>query len=137
MEIKKYVLLKNNNIIEFYDNDKFGFLKNNVVVEFYENNKYRFLCVEKEGGTVNIKDALISDVKLTSDNILDLLENKDLVELKGGDGNDNDVHMIVNVIDGDMITLDKLWIYKERDRDTIAAIYKRQPNGDYKRYEVV
>ena len=120
MEIKKYVLLKNNNIVKFYD-----------------NNKYGFLYVEEEGGIVYIKDALTSDVKLTSDNILDLLENKDLVELKGGDGNDNDVHMIVNVIDGDMITLDKLWIYKERDRDTIAAIYKHQPNGDYKRYEVV
>ena len=120
MEFKRYVLLKDNNIVEFYENDKFG-----------------FSYVEKEqDGIIFTRSALTRDVKLTSDNILDLLENKDLVELKGGDGNDNDVHMIVNVIDGNMITLDKLWIYKERDRDTIAAIYKRQPNGDYKRYEV-
>ena len=120
MEIKKYVLLKNN-----------------TIVELYENNKFWFSYVgEEKDGIVFISSALTSDVKLTSDNILDLLENKDLVELKGGDGNDNDVHMIVNVIDGDMITLDKLWIYKERDKDNIKAIYKRQLNGDYKRYEV-
>ena len=120
MELKKYVLLSDNIIVDVSKENYY--LTQKGLIRYREN--------------AVMQKTLMGTVKSTSDNILDLLENKDLVELKGGDGNDNDVHMIVNVINGDMITLDKLWIYKERDRDTIAAIYKRQENGDYKRYEV-
>ena len=69
----------------------------------------------------------------TSDNILDLVEKGDLVELDGKSKR-NDVHMIVSVIDGDMITYDDLFIYKNKNYDDVTAIYKKQPNGDYKRY---
>jgi len=76
-----------------------------------------------------------NDVIKTSDNILDLVEVGDLVELDGKSKR-NDVHMIVSVIDGDMITYDDLFIYKNKNYDDVTAIYKKQPNGDYKRYEV-
>lgn len=120
MELKKYVLLSDNIIVDVSKENYY--LTQKGLIRYREN--------------AVMQKTLMGTVKSTSDNILDLVEVGDLVELNGGDGNDNDVHMIVNVIDGDMITLDKLWVYKERDKDAIVAIYKRQTNGDYKRYEL-
>jgi len=127
MEIKKYVLLKNNNVIKFYDNDKFGLLKNNTVAEFYENNKLGFLYIEEEGGTIYIKNALTIDIKLTSDNLLDLVEVEDMVM-------SDDYVGALKVLSN---TKHYFRTYHAIvAKKNVKAIYKRQSNGDYKRYEV-
>ena len=124
MELKKYVLMNDNTIIT------------DIRHCSYDDKKYEYAQSRSKEGVVFMQDLMVSQVKKTSDNILDLLEERDLVELSGGKENQSDIHMIINVIDGNMITWDSLWIYKERDKNIISAIYKRKPNGDYKRYEV-
>lgn len=76
----------------------------------------------------------IGNVAKTSDNILDLVEVGDLVELK------NDTRMVhihnQRWLD---VFLSKVQEPEEDEfkiKDNIKAIYKRQPNGDYKKYEV-
>lgn len=114
MEIKKYVLLKNNTIGKLYERYNLG-----------------FLYVEKKGGTVYIKNALLSDVKLTSDNILDLVEVGDLFRHVCGQIYEitfiDETHLFYNL----GVSKTPKWI------KNVVAIYKRQSNGDYKRYEVV
>lgn len=67
-------------------------------------------------------------VKSSTDNILDLVEVGDLVELKGND------MFYVTSINGDYFMENKDGL--NRGSSHIIAIYKHQPNGDYKRYEV-
>lgn len=121
MELKRYVMLDKKEIID---------TSKEIFYFRGENQLYRDRPNAPQV-TVRIGTAI-----KTSDNILDLVEEGDLVELSGGKERKNDIHMIINAINGNMITWDNLWIYKERDKDIISAIYKRQPNGDYKRYEV-
>ena len=64
------------------------------------------------------------DVYKTSDNILDLVEVGDLVETKQNG--------ILEIIGENFYVRTGVNLYLI----DITAIYKRQPNGDYKRYEV-
>ena len=67
----------------------------------------------------------------TSDNILDLFEVGDMVQ----DNCDNvlKVTSVMHDTNGDKVFYCILDTWEE---DEVTAIYKRQPNGDYKRYEV-
>ena len=111
MEIKKYALLKNN-----------------AIVELYENNKFWFSYVgEEKDGIVFISSALTSDVKLTSDNILDLVEVGDLVM-------SDDYVGALKVLSN---TKHYFRTYHAIvAKKNVKEIYKRQLNGDYKRYDV-
>ena len=62
MELKKYVLLKDNRVVEIYKKEKFGYSYVDEVIN-------DIVCT---------RSILISDVKKTSDNILDLIEIGDL-----------------------------------------------------------
>ena len=69
------------------------------------------------------------EVKKTSDNILDLVEVGDMVA--------NTYDILVYVL-GIIIIDGKVWsfdcLHELLGAGDITAIYKRQPNGDYKRY---
>ena len=66
------------------------------------------------------------DVYKTSDNILDLVEVGDLVSR-----NEYNKMIITEILDEESLLHDV-----QRSCYSIFAIYKRQPNGDYKKYEV-
>ena len=79
----------------------------------------------------------------TSDNIIDLVEVGDLVEIESSvylhrvyeqiyKGLNNQVlpYIYMNV------HIESQYPLKDVNREVITSIYKRQPNGDYKRYEV-
>ena len=107
MELKRYVLLNNNRI---YD------LQNEKDIKRYD--------------TVKNSSHVDFQVKKTSDNILDLVEGDDLLDLDGeivhvfGTDEETGGYVLMNT---DMII---------KNSSNITAIYKRQANGDYKRYEV-
>ena len=63
----------------------------------------------------------------TSDNILDLVEVGDLADIRDGIMSIDGIYENDIVLCRDIVT---------KDKDNIKAIYKRQSNGDYKRYEV-
>ena len=107
MKLERYVLLDNTMIFD-----------RNVIKE--EDFIFRILKRIENDDTEN----LCRQLKKTSNNILDLVEVGDLVEyVRYGD---------------------KETVLKQYDKytdnilqyDNISAIYKKQPNGDYKRYEV-
>lgn len=107
MEIKRYVLLNNNRI---YD------LQNEKDIKAYE--------------TVKNSSHVDFQVKNTSDNILDLIEGNDLLDLDG-----EIVHVFgIDEETGGYVLMNTDMIIK--NSFNIVAIYKRQTNGDYKRYEV-
>ena len=109
MELKRYVLLENNTILSNYE-------------ELQNGNVIRFL------GFAERKEAFLKSVKKTSDNILDLVEPCKLWDLNGD--------LYEYTID-DFVFIEK--VYDDTDFSTkeVLAIYKRQTNGDYKRYEVL
>lgn len=107
MELKRYVMLKNNKI---YD------LQNEKDIKAYET----------------VKNSSHSDfqVKSTSDNILDMIWDNDLLDLDG-----EIVHVFgIDKETGGYVLMNTDMIIK--NSCNITAIYKRQSNGDYKRYEV-
>jgi len=94
------------------------------------NNMIYDLVVEKDVEKFNtVKNGVqrAYGVKQTSDNILDLVEVGDLITIKIGDK--LETHEIV----GENFYINH---YTRVYLCDITAIYKRQPNGDYKRYEV-
>ena len=114
MELKKYVLLKDNRVVEIYKKEKFGYSYVDEVIN-------DIVCT---------RSILISDVKKTSDNILDLVGVGDLVGYRfWGEDYEN----IDKMRDEQNINND---IKYNGNGFVIVAIYKRQTNGDYKRYEV-
>jgi hypothetical protein len=116
MTIKNYVLLDDKRIVEIYGKTKFG---------------YEYVDSKTENGIVITRTLLEDRIVNTSDNILDLVEKRDLIEFI-----DSDIHMIITAEDGNIITSTNLFIYKKRDYNKLKSIYKLQPNGDYKKYEV-
>lgn len=131
MELKKYVLTIDNHILDvskgcIYANghvSKF-ILKDNVVYSQYDESYDLQICYK---------------IKKTSDNILDLVDVGDLVEKD----NDWEILKVMRINkDGNMVcivhTSSSIEEYeiKEYRKKFIVAIYKRQTNGDYKRYEV-
>lgn len=79
----------------------------------------------------------INEVKKTSDNILDLVEVGDLVEINNMSG----IYYVDSIItDEDCLRVficdQKYGYWFEFNETEVKAIYKRQTNGDYKRYEV-
>lgn len=65
--------------------------------------------------------------KKTSDNILDLVEPCKLWDLNGD--------LYEYAID-DFVFIEKVYDDTDFSKKEVKAIYKRQTNGDYKRYEV-
>lgn len=115
--------------------------------------------VLKENGIIfdrQIASFYISDIKRTSDNILDLVDSMDLVVCKINNEfikNEFAYMVIANPLflsdlvfflaNGDKVWFrdnqyddDKKYADIKRNGIEIKAIYKRQTNGDYKRYEV-
>lgn len=108
MELKRFVLLNNNKIHD---------LKNEKDVKAYE--------------TVKNSSHADFQVKKTSDNILDLLDVEDLVGYRfWGEDYEHIEKMTSEKRRIEKIAYNECWYQ-------ILAIYKRQSNGDYKRYEVL
>ena len=133
MELKKYVLTDRNNIVDLskgfnYANGHVGkfILKDDIVYSQYDDNcNLRTYC----------------KIKKTSDNILDLVEVGDLLgvlPIKNGMLDLNGIKeeiVMVTILKTSKINT----IFSNRGdipKNEILAIYKRQSNGDYKRYEV-
>ncbi len=129
MELKRYVLGIEKGIIDTKGTEYY----------IWERNK---LC-SGGGGVLDI-------ILKTSDNILDLVEMADLVEvdylngLLNINGSEVRIHKIelVQLVVKDISGKTKIIIDMTEDSnktvkpECVIAIYKRQPNGDYKRYEV-
>lgn len=112
MELKRYVMDGKKYIIDLKDN-RYS-IRFNGEIHFNKGNKI----------------VKIGNVAKTSDNILDLVEVGDLVGYRflGEDYEHIDkMHDEQNIADG---------IKHNGLGFVITAIYKRQSNGDYKKYEV-
>lgn len=113
MELKRYVLLNDYNLILDSKNEK------ELRVVHYTDGDELKVVVDAwyyPLAKLNYK---------TSDNVLDFVEVGDLVETDGD---------IMNV---QGIYVNKISLCRDIvDKTEIKAIYKRQANGDYKRYEV-
>ena len=76
----------------------------------------------------------------TNDNILDLVEFGDLVEDKRQSIIGNNAPIVYTVLENDLkstaMTVTNSHRLGNIIKENIKSIYKRQPNGDYKRYEV-
>ena len=118
MELKKYALTNDNTIIT------------DIRHCSYDDKKYEYAQSRSKEGVVFMRDLMVSQVKKTSDNIIDLVEVGDLVGyIFWGE----EYEHIEKKIDTQHIEYE----LKYNDiRYKITSIYKRQPNGDYKRYEV-
>jgi len=126
MTIKNYVLLDDKRIVEICGKTKFG---------------YEYVDSKTESGIVITRTLLEDRIVKTSNNILDLLEVGDLVgcyyEKKSSDGK-TWVETPIYYVNGISETHYHLPVFSiEKDDKHIKAIYKLQPNGDYKRYEVI
>ena len=116
MKFKKYVLTDDNQI---YDITKLTYYMSlDGVNERYQIPSRSSHTMETE--TINNR------VIKTSDNILDLVVPCTLWDLDG------DLYEVTD----NFMTIDKVFDEPLRNKEKITAIYKRQPNGDYKRYEV-
>jgi hypothetical protein len=117
-ELKRYVLLENNKI---YDTVLTRYVAvDNVLFTYYFGSH----------------DVRVGVIKKTSDNILDLVEVGDLVEINEMSG----IYYVDSIIIDEglrVFTCDQKYGYWFDFNETeVKAIYKRQTNGDYKRYEV-
>ena len=126
MTIKNYVLLDDKRIVEICGKTKFG---------------YEYVDSKTESGIVITRTLLEDRIVKTSNNILDLLEVGDLVgcyyEKKSSDGK-TWVETPIYYVNGISETHYHLPVFSiEKDDKHIKAIYKKQTNGDYKRYEVI
>ena len=124
MELKRYVLLEKKQILDLLiiENDFITGLTN-YIVNGSKTMLFKLNKIAKEG-YINVDEEVIK----TSDNILDLVEVGDLVELKGND------MFYVTSINSDYFMNNNDGV--NRGSSHIVAIYKRQQNGDYKKYEV-
>ena len=120
MELKRYALTNDNTIIT------------DIRHCSYDDKKYEYAQSRSKEGVVFMRDLMVSQVKKTSDNILDLVEVGDLVCLKDDYFNNGTTIHEVLEIRGRFIRCLTYVVQIEN----ILAIYKLQPNGDYKRYEV-
>ena len=118
MKLKRYVLLENN---EIYD------LEKQLILGDGREEVGGYLGYELKIGS-NFTTTRYGDILKTSDNILDLVEAGDLVK---GDTACIFVSEVTGIYDEEIQTLYHLYWKKEID-----TIYKKQPNGDYKKYEV-
>lgn len=140
MELKRYVLLTNNEIRDLGSKkDTYGYAFNrytseheNMYYDHFEELKGSLVLTCGSGESKAINE--IGTIKRTSDNILDLIELGDLIEIrtvpktialveaiKPNNTGDTFIHFNYN---------DFVWL------GALKVFYKRQPNGDYKRYEV-
>lgn len=114
MELKKYVLVNKRIIdtqsIEFKDSD------------YYIYND-KLMLFRLNGNDVDMTDK----IDKTSNNILDLVEVGDLIV---------DIVSPKYVLLVNSNSFDVVGSYNAIEKKHIKVIYKRQPNGDYKRYEV-
>lgn len=117
MELKRYVLLNGYNLILDSKN------KEELRVVHYEDGDVLKVVVDKWYYPLEKLDYK------TSDNILDLVEVGDLIRTLY-DGTLLEVGAIENGI-----FYQKKYSLKTYF-DDVKEVYKRQPNGDYKRYEV-
>jgi hypothetical protein len=134
MKLERYVLLETKEIweVNLVDDKVYGFGSGGVVLKNYVDilgNNYK----------------PYSQVSKTSNNILDLVEVGDLVgiplisntqlhieQFKG-----LEVCQIITLKNRESNTLKRFYINGGAiSDDEVVAIYKLQPNGDYKRYEV-
>ena len=117
MELKRYVLDNQSKIIDTKKETLKGFTD-----ERFSD------CVENDGGVLYV-------VVKTSDNILDLVEKDDMLENQY-----HDMGVYVNFqYHRDDEKGKPSWVSLKGSRwyvSEVIAIYKKQPNGDYKRYEV-
>lgn len=91
----------------------------------------------------NDESIYINEVKKTSDNILDLVEVGDLVEIKDSPYLHRVYEQIYKGLNNQVLSFIYMTIHttgqyllSEVNKDVIISIYKRQSNGDYKRYEI-
>lgn len=84
-----------------------------------------------------------SDVKKTSDNIFDLVDVGDLIEIKDSPYLHRVYEQIYKGLNNQVLSFIYMTIHttgqyllSEVNKDVIISIYKRQTNGDYKKYEV-
>lgn len=101
---------------------KYVMLNNNVIYDMTNANDI------KKYETVYRASALIYQFKKTSDNILDLVEVGDLVS------GSQCIYAseVTRIDDKEIYTLIHChW------KNEITTIWKKQPNGDYKKYEVL
>jgi hypothetical protein len=117
MKLKRYVMIKNNGVYIYKLNniDKFK--------TYIEDDKVQ-LCLGD-------KRSYWGELIKSSDNILDLIEVEDLVAHRFYGQEDSIITHIKN--DNDIRFHVEKKVIKSGD---ITAIYKLQPNGDYKKYEV-
>ena len=119
MKLKRYVLTDDQQI---YDLTKLSYYKSIDGV----NERYQ---IPSRNPYTSETESLNYRVIETSDNIIDLVEKGDMVEAKTGDE-----FVVVKVDKQNNFT-----IYTYNDfiqKHFITTIFKRQHNGDYKRYEV-
>ena len=117
MELKRYVLTDDKQI---YDLTKLSYYPSiDGVNKRYQIPSRNLYTSETE--TLNYR------VIKTSDNILDLVVPCTLWDLDG----DLYEHTM-----GDFVMIDKVFDDSSMSVRNVTAIYKKQPNGDYKRYEV-
>ena len=125
MELKRYVLNQKNEIIDVQKHDEEIDIVGDGIIMFTNKHGWRF-----EGECIK-----------TSDNILDLVEAGDLLGNKQNKilqfqrweyhANDEKGKPSWAQLGGPKDAVYTRWYTSE-----IMAIYKLQPNGDYKRYEV-
>jgi hypothetical protein len=116
MELKKYVM--NTVTKRIYQFEK----QTGTLKDFYR-------CIDEDLKWAILYAEDLTNCHKTSDNILDLVEVGDLVEAKA-----ENEHVVVRV---DRQNNGTIYTYNDFiHKHFITAIYKRQSNGDYKRYEV-
>ena len=116
MELKRYVLNQKNEIIDVQKQDEKIEVVDDNNLMFTNKHGWRF-----EGKCIK-----------TSDNILNLLEPCTLWDLSGDlfEEHLNDNWVFINKYFSDTD-------FSNRSKDAkVVAIYKRQSNGDFKKYEV-
>ena len=115
MELKRYVLLKTKSIVDTQNDTNF----------IYELKLISVAYLKK------VSEVIDDLVEKSSDNILDLVEVGDLV------ATERDVQRIENLDFETQFILHHNRNYNiVMNKENVIEIYKKQPNGDYKRYEV-
>ena len=130
MELKRYVMDSTNTI---YDLET-----QHILGDGHKEGSGYLGCQLKVGS--NFERTRYGEITKTSDNILGLVEVGDLVECtyhhelsEGGEWIEKPLYYIKGISE----THFHLPVFSlEKTHKYITAIYKRQPNGDYKRYEV-
>ena len=141
MELKKYVMLNNKVIVD------------TTTEIYYLRGEAQLYRDRPNACRVTV---CMGNVLKTSDNILDLVESMDLIGCKVNNPfiNNQIIYMVIDnpIFLADLVFFlvngDKVWFRDsqyddeekyadiKRNRIEIISIYKLQPNGDYKKYEV-